>query len=272
MAGSTTLRVLSFNIRYNNPKDGPNAWPQRKEMVASMLRFHNLDLIGLQEARKEQVDDLAQRLPQFAYLGVGRDDGHEAGEYVLILYRPDRFELLDQATFWLSEMPDQPGKGWDAHNPRIATWAKFRDKQTGQSFFHFNTHFDNWGEHARAESAHLLLSRIEAIAGPTPVVVTGDFNCTEDSYPYRLLIGAGSSERENTPPPLQDARYQSHYPHHGPTQTTNDDFAGTLRDKIDYIFIKNQVQVHQHGILPDHWDGRYPSDHLPVLAELELEV
>lgn len=268
MAGSISLRVLSFNIRYNNPKDGPNAWPNRKERVASLLRFHKLDLIGLQEARKEQVDDLAQRLPQFAYLGAGRDDGRKAGEHVLILYRPERFELLDGATFWLSETPERPGKGWDAHNLRIVTWAKFTDKRTNRTFFHFNTHFDHQGEQARAESARLLLNRVETIAGPTSVIVTGDFNCTEDSFPYRLLTGASSPE--NTLPPLQDARYCSRHPHHGPTKTTNDDFAGTLRDKIDYIFIKNQVQVHQHGILPDHWDGRYPSDHLPVLAELEV--
>jgi endonuclease/exonuclease/phosphatase family metal-dependent hydrolase len=261
----SSLRIISYNIRFNNPKDGDNAWPYRKDQVASVLRFHCADLIGLQEALEDQVNDLAERLPQFNWVGVGREDGRTQGEFAAIFYRQARLELLEQSSFWLSETPQLPGhRGWDAGSIRVVTWGRFRDRLTGQSFFHFNTHLDNRGEQARREGARLLLAKIEAIAQAAPVIVTGDFNCAEDSEPYRILTGAAGRS-------LHDARYLSSHGHHGPTKTTNSNFAGLLEEKIDYIFVKNGVNVNQHGVLSDHWDGHYPSDHLPVLAEIVLD-
>ena len=261
------LRVMSFNIRYNTARDSANAWPHRKDMAASMIRFHHADLAGLQEALKGQIDDLVERLPGYGWFGVGRDDGREKGEFSAIFYRKDRFELLEESTFWLSEEPEVIGsKGWDAAITRIVTWGKLRDRSTGKVFFYFNTHFDHRGVRAREESASLLLTKVKEIAGTTPVIVTGDFNSSESSEPYRILTESTSTES------LRDARYLSVHGHHGPTGTWSGfEVAGTPGEKIDHIFVKNGVRVLQHGMLSDTFDGRFPSDHLPVLAEVVIE-
>ena len=261
------LRVMSFNVRYNTPSDSANAWPYRKDLAASMIRFHHADLAGLQEALKGQIDDLVERLPGYGWFGVGRDDGQEQGEFSAIFYRRDRFEPLEGSTFWLSEKPDSVGsKGWDAAITRIVTWGKLRDRSTGKVFFHFNTHFDHRGVQAREESASLLLTKTKEIAGTTPVFVTGDFNSRESSEPYRILTESAGRES------LQDARYLSVHGHHGPTGTMSSfKVAGTPGRKIDHIFVKNGVRVLQHGVLSETYDGRFPSDHLPVLAEVVIE-
>ena len=256
------IRVMTFNIRYDEPRDGANAWPNRKELVAGMIRFHNADLVGVQEALKGQIDDLEKLLPEYSWLGVGRGDGKNGGEYSAIFYRKLRFKSLESSTFWLSETPNVPGAGWDAALPRIVTWAKFRDLTTGKVFFHFNTHFDHRGVKARTESARLMLSRIGQMAAASPVVVTGDFNFTESADGYKLLTGKSA---------LRDARYISQHGHHGPTSTFNEFKALVPDKKIDYVFVKGNIRVVQHGVLSDTWDGRFPSDHLPVLAEVVIE-
>lgn len=264
-APDATVRVMTFNLRYDTPNDGPNAWPHRKDLAASMIRLHRADLVGVQEALRHQLDDLTQRLPGYAWVGVGRADGREGGEYSAILYRTDRFELLDSGTFWLSETPAVPGsKSWDAAIERIATWARFTDRETGKTFFHFNTHFDHIGAEARAESAKLILQRIADIAGARPVVLTGDFNATDASEPYRVLTGAAPGG----PLALRDALHASEHGHHGPTSTWNGFEAVQPGQRIDYVFTSEGVRVRQHAALIDTWDGRFPSDHLPVLAEI----
>lgn len=269
-ADDAYVRVMSFNIRYDEPRDKENAWPNRKKLVASMIRFHQSDLVGLQEALKRQLDDLSDLLPEYAWLGVGRADGKTGGEFSAILYRKNRFNALEASTFWLSETPNAPSKGWDAAYPRIVTWAKFRDKQTGTVFFHFNTHFDHRGIRSREESARLLLHRIDLLAHRLPAVVTGDFNFTESSRGYEILIAKGA-ESKNPALRLRDARYISEHGHYGPTSTFNE-FKGLIPlMKIDYVFVKGNVRVLQHGALSDTWDGKYPSDHLPVLAEIVFE-
>lgn len=265
--GDSTLRVMSFNVRYNNPNDGENAWPHRKERVASMVRLYDADLVGVQEALKEMLDELAGLLPGYAWVGVGRADGREEGEYSAIYYREDRLELLDHDTFWLSETPDTPGsKSWDAAIERIVTWAHFRDRRTGETFYHFNTHFDHVGEQARAESARLILRRIRERAGGAPVVLTGDFNTLPDSDPYRILTEPGEAPGGT----LRDAIDASRHGHHGPTSTWNGFSAIEPGRRIDFIFVNGPIDVRQHAILDDSWDGRFPSDHLPVLAEIEV--
>ncbi len=269
---TSPLRVMSYNIRYDDPRAGQIAWANRREMVASMIRFNHADLIGLQEALSNQLADLERMLPGFAAFGVGRDDGKKLGEYSAILYHKARYQLLTGATFWLSEMPDVPGqRGWDAAYPRIVTWAKFRVRATGKTFFHFNTHFDHRGERARVESARLLLQSIERIAGRTaPVIVTGDFNFNETTEGYRILTGKANeiNARVRT---MRDARYSSRNGHHGPTATFNDFKALVPDSKIDFVFTIGGFGVLQHGVLSDIWDGRFPSDHFPVLAEVVLE-
>lgn len=255
------LRVMTFNIRYDNPDDGPHAWPHRQDRVAGTIRFYEADLVGVQEALRGQMDDLAARLPDHAWLGVGRDaDG--GGEYSAIFYREDRFDVLDHGTFWLSETPEVPGsRSWDAAITRIATWARFRDRRTDETFYHFNTHFDHRGEQARTESARLLLRRIGALAGDAPVVVTGDFNFTEAAEGYDLLTAA-----------LEDAFYTTEAPHHGPEGTYQGfEVTGDPGRRIDYIFTSEDVRVLRSGTLSDSWQGAYASDHLPVLAVVLIE-
>lgn len=266
------LRVMSYNIRYDNPRDGENGWNYRKAMVASMVRFHHAGLVGLQEVMKNQLDDLAGMLPEFAYIGVGRNDGKDAGEFTAIFYLRDRFTVRKSGHFWLSATPDQPGvKGWDAACIRMVTWAEFTDQVTGAQFYHFNTHFDHIGMMAQRQSAYLLLNQIEKIARKTAVLVTGDFNCTVASPAYRILTGKEKEKNNFNGHYLADAEAISIYKHHGPSfsliKNFNPDFA---EEKIDYILIKNKVRVIQHGILADHFDRKYSSDHLPVVADLEI--
>lgn len=265
------IRVMTFNIRYDEPRDNENAWPNRKKLVASMIRFHHADLVGVQEALKRQLDDLAVLLPEYSWVGVGRADGKASGEFSAILYRKSRFKSLESSTFWLSETPNIPSKGWDASYPRIVTWVKLKDTKTGKVFFHFNTHFDHRGVRARKESARLLLDRIRQTVASLPVVVTGDFNFTESSDGYQLLTGKNSEKSVSSHSALRDTRYASQHDHHGPTSTFNEFKALVPGMKIDYVFVKGRIRVVQHGALSDTWDGRFPSDHLPVLAEIVIE-
>jgi endonuclease/exonuclease/phosphatase family metal-dependent hydrolase len=258
------LRVMTFNLRYDNPGDGPNAWPLRKDWVAGLIRFHEADVIGVQEALASMLRDLDARLPGFARVGVGRADGREGGEYSAILYRTDRLALLETGTFWLSPTPEVAGsKGWDAAIERVATWARFRDRRTGCAYLHLNTHFDHVGEQARQESARLIRRRLAALAAGLPVVVTGDLNSNPQSGAYRIFT------RDTIPdalPPLADALTVSRGGHYGPTSTWEAFKALEPGQRIDYVLVSPRVTVLSHGILPDSWDGRFPSDHLPVLA------
>lgn len=257
-SSEASLNAMSFNIRFNNPDDGEHAWPNRADRVASMIRFHQADVAGLQEALIGQIRDLEQHLPGYAWVGVGRDDGEEAGEFSPIFYRTDRLELLDEGTFWLSETPDEPGsQSWDAALPRIVTWAFFRDRDTDTAFYHFNTHFDHRGEEARLESARLITDRLATMAEDTPTVVTGDFNATPDDPPYAHLSDA-----------LEDAYTAVETPHGPPGTYSSFEVGGEEGRRIDYIFSTNGVSVERFGTLTDQWNGHYPSDHLPVLAEV----
>ncbi|MFH1941091.1 MAG: endonuclease/exonuclease/phosphatase family protein [bacterium] len=263
-----SIRVMSFNIRYDNPDDGDNRWENRKEMVASTLRFHGVDIAGLQEALHGQVADLETLLPQYAWFGVGRDDGKEAGEYSPIFYLKNRFSLLESSTFWLSETPDTPGsRGWDAACNRIVTWGKFEDKNTRDIFYVFNTHFDHRGETAGVQSAKLLLNRIDAIAETHPVILTGDFNAATSDSAYTILTRAS-----NTIPGVSDAVTLSESGHYGSTHTFNG-FGEEMEPghRIDFIFVRNVGVVLHHGVIAEKSDGRFASDHYPVIAEIRIE-
>jgi len=261
------LRVMTFNIRYNEPRDGVNAWANRKTKVADVIRFHKADLVGVQEALSDQLKDLEKLLPDFAWCGAGRTDGKTSGEYSAILYRKSRFKLVETKTFWLSETPEKAGsKGWDANLPRIVTWAKFQDLKTKKTFYHFNTHFDHIGKQARTESSKLVLAQIPKIAGKFPFVVTGDFNAKEDTNVYRILTGKENAGNFK----LTDARYVSKNGHFGGDSTFNEFKELIPAMKIDYIFVGDKTQVSEHGVLSDRWDGLWASDHLPVLAEIVL--
>lgn len=271
MAQSSAINIMTFNIRFANPDDGYNYWNNRTDLVKSMIQYHEADIIGLQEALRSQLDDFTKMLPNYEWFGVCRTDGstnpNPDNEFSAILYRKDRFERLDGATFWLSETPDKVGsKAWDAALPRIVTWAKFRDKQSGKTFFHVNTHFDHVGVKAREESAKLILEKIASIAKDAPVVLTGDFNCNETEAPYRAITNTSDKRF------LKDAMLISKTPHHGPLSTWSGfNFPGVPGRRIDFIFVNDKIQVQKHAILAESWSGRFPSDHLPVLAKLVIE-
>lgn len=267
-----SIRVMSFNLRLPNPGDGIHYWDHRRPMVVSTIRYHEADIIGVQEAFRRQLDELVSDMPQYDWFGVCRTDGtiqpHPDSEFSAILFRRDRFERLDGNTFWLSETPEVIGsKSWDAAYPRIVTWAKFKDKKSGNLFYYFNTHFDHIGENARIESAKLILLHIKEIAGDSPVILCGDFNCTDKSTPYLTLTNAAYGYQ------LADALVVSKTPHHGPLGSFSGSFAlpGVGDYRIDFIFVRDNITVHRHAILSDSWDGRLPSDHLPVLAEISID-
>lgn len=262
-----TFDVISYNIRFDNSQDGQNAWPHRKENVASLLRNRAPLLIGLQEALKHQIDDLSLRLPAYDWIGAGREDGRQAGEFTPIFYDKSRLTPARHGVFWLSETPQRPGsRDWDTDCVRIVTWAQFALNGAPGPLFHFNTHFDHFSETARVQSAYLLLEKLAEIAGDRPAIVTGDFNCTQRSEPYHILTQGGGSAANA----LKDAHHHAQNGHHGPVGTLNPDFAGLVDEKIDYIFVTRHLHVLQHAILADAAGSQYPSDHLPVLARLAL--
>ncbi len=261
------LNVMSFNIRYNNRGDSLDAWPYRKDLVASQILFHDADYIGVQEALHGQMENLRQRLEGYKSIGGGRDDGKTKGEYSAILYKTSRLNPLQSGMFWLSQTPDVVGsKGWDANLPRMVTWAKFKDLKTGKVFFAFNTHFDHQGQQARRHSAELLLKKVKEIAGSTPAVITGDFNASPDSEPIKIITDSGNPNR------LTDAKSISKQPHYGPLGTFNGFKNKELTNyPIDYIFVKGKWNVKKHASLSQTWGGRFASDHFALLAVMSLK-
>jgi endonuclease/exonuclease/phosphatase family metal-dependent hydrolase len=258
------LNVMSYNIRLDTAADGINAWPYRVESVAEVAGAkYNTHIVGMQEVLHHQLLQLQERMPDYAWVGTGRDDGLARGEFSPIFYQRERLQLLATNTFWLSETPDIPGsRSWDAAITRIVTWARFRDLVTEQQFLVFNTHFDHRGELARIQSAHLIVNAMTAIAGDEPAILLGDLNVPESSEAYAVL---------NASALVQDARYRSESGHSGATASFNNWLE--LREdesRIDYVFVSEHFRVLSHLILEDKYDGRYPSDHLPVLAEIVL--
>jgi endonuclease/exonuclease/phosphatase family metal-dependent hydrolase len=260
------LNVMTFNIRFNTSSDDLHAWPHRKDKVASQILFHEVQLLGVQEALHDQMMDLKERLPKFNYVGVGRDDGKEKGEYSAIFYDTTRLQLLKSQTFWLSETPAVPGsKSWDAAITRIVTWAKFKDKKTKKIFFAFNTHFDHMGKVARRESAKIILDKVKEIASSSPAVITGDFNSEPGDEPIQMIMD------KNNPLHLVDSKEISQAPHYGPTGTFNGFKSKERNDKpIDYIFAKGKLKVLKHATISQSWEGRFASDHFAVVTTLRL--
>jgi len=259
---SQEMNVSSFNIRYNTPNDGENAWPNRIEMVTGLLRFHDADIFGLQEALHGQILDVEKNLPEYEWFGVGRDDGKKGGEFSPVFYKKSKLELQEHGTFWLSETPGKPSKAWDAALNRIVTWGIFKSKETRKKFMVFNTHFDHVGVEARKNSATLIRKKMEEIVpAGTPVILTGDFNLTPDQKPIEML-------KEY----LDDSRDVSKEPPYGPVGTYNGfNLDSNLDRRIDYIFVKGDLEVLKYAALSEIKDKRFPSDHLPVFAKIKIQ-
>jgi len=255
------IKVASFNIRLDTPKDSLNAWPLRKENVKALIQYHGFEIIGIQEAFHHQLLGLTE-IPGFAYFGAGRDDGKTAGEHSAILYKKDRFDIVKSGNFWLSETPDVPAKGWDATCcNRICSWAEFKDKQSGKNFYVFNAHFDHQGVVARRESGKLIVEKIKAIAKDAPVICMGDFNSTPETEQIKAISSL-----------LNDTYVVSKQPPYGPVGTSNGFvFTAPMKHRIDYVFVSKHFEVSKYGVLTDAKDQRYPSDHLPVVANISLK-
>ncbi|MBO3270211.1 endonuclease/exonuclease/phosphatase family protein [Hymenobacter defluvii] len=255
-----TLKLATYNIRYDNKNDTANAWSKRVPYLTKLVRFQDFDVFGTQEVLYNQLQDMAGQLPGYAHVGVGRDDGKQAGEFSTIFYKKDKFDLLQQGTFWLSPTSATPSKGWDAALPRICSWAHLRDKSTGFTFYFFNTHFDHVGKEARKESAKLILAKVKEMAGTTPAILTGDFNIDQRNESYTILSTSGT---------LKDA-YQTAPLVYAPNGTFNGfDVTRKTDARIDHIFLSPAFTATRYGILTDTYGGgKLPSDHYPVAVEV----
>jgi endonuclease/exonuclease/phosphatase family metal-dependent hydrolase len=268
IAGCSTLMyaqditIATYNVRLQTPGDTGNLWVQRAPHVIALIRFHGFEIFGTQEAFRNQLTDIQTGLPEFDFYGAGRDDGKDQGEHSAIFYRKDRFTLLRNGDFWLSQTPDQPSKGWDATCcNRICSWVYLTDKKTGRNFYVFNAHFDHQGTVARIESSKLILQRINSIAGNDPVVFCGDLNGDQQSEWYRNVERSGF---------LHDSFRQVNVPY--ANNGTFNGFGKTLVNRaiIDHIFVSQHFLVSKWGILSDSYQGKFPSDHFPVVAQIRL--
>ena len=255
-----SIKVMTYNIRYDTPVDSINQWPKRSHKVFALVRKYDPDILGVQEAVHHQVVDLVQNLPEYGYVGVGRDDGKTKGEYSAILYKKDRFKVIKESTFWLSETPDVAGsKSWDAAITRVASWAILEDSRTGKEFLSINTHFDHIGKEARTKSAALLKDKAGVLAQNLPLILTGDFNCTRDEPPYAAIRDPHGVQLLDPAPATPPGTYCSFKVN------------SILCKAIDYIFYTPQWKPSGYTVLEDNDGQFYPSDHLPVITTLLLK-
>jgi endonuclease/exonuclease/phosphatase family metal-dependent hydrolase len=262
-----TLKVMTFNIRYDNPRDSINAWPNRAGIVSKFLIDEKPDLIGLQEVLIHQYEFLDSVLVEYESVGVGRTDGARAGEMNPVFFRKDRFDIVRTITFWLSETPDIPGsQAWGANLPRIVTWIELAEKETSRHLFFFNTHFAHDSDSARVLSSHLLLQKVDSIASGFPFIITGDFNQLPDSKGYSVLTGPFESV-----PLFRDSHSISGKRPGGPLYTFNG-FADKIgAGRIDYIFVKDGMKVLDHKTVIKKEHGVFISDHWPVIAVVDIK-
>ena len=256
-----SLKVMTFNIRLSLESDKENSWENRKTEAIQLMDYYHPDFFGVQEAVPQQMIDIKSGLKNYDFVGVGRDDGANKGEYSAIFFDKEKLEVLKSGTFWLSETPEKPSKGWDAAYNRICTYALFKMKKGGKKFWAFNVHFDHMGNVARENSAKLILEKMKAYNTKNlPVILTGDFNLTDDSEPIKILS-------KN----LTDTYCHSKKPHYGPKGTfTAFDVNIVPKDWIDYIFVKDFACENIRTINDRRENLLYPSDHFPVLAELKF--
>lgn len=247
--------VMTFNIRYNNPNDQENWWENRKQDVAKLIHYYEPDVLGIQEGLHDQVSYLNDHLENYAFVGVGRDDGVEKGEYAAIFYNQENLEPIQTKTYWLSDTPDIVSVGWDASMERIVTYAHFKDKSSQKTIHVFNCHYDHIGKKARENSSKLILELVGKLGTDQRIVVIGDLNSLPDSKPIQIL----KTE-------LQDAFESSLTPAYGPIGTFNGFNPNEkLSSRIDYILTKNMAVQRFRTIDDRRKNDLYPSDHLPIM-------
>lgn len=268
-ASAQSLYVGSYNIRYQNGDDNRegNGWKQRCPVVCGQLMFEHPDIFGAQEVLHSQLNDMLRLLPDYDYIGVGREDGATKGEYAPIFYDKQKLDLLSHGHFWLAETPDKPVLGWDAACVRICTWGQFQDKLSNAKFFFFNLHMDHIGVMARRESARLVVSHIRQLAGTAPVVLTGDFNVDQTNEIYSIFTSLLADSY--TAARVRFAENGTFNAFHQERKT---------RSRIDHVFVSPSFTVERYGILTNtYWQQqgdsivrRLPSDHYPVFVHLSM--
>lgn len=257
------LNIATYNIRLITSADqGDRAWTNRLPWVKKIIQKYDFDICGTQEGFKSQINDILT-LGEYDYIGSGRDDGIDKGETSAILYKKNKFEVLDKGDFWLSETPNRPSKGWDANINRIVSWGKFKDIKTEKEFFFFNAHYDHQGKIAQKESSKLMLVKIKEIAGDYPVFFTGDLNVPPTSDAVKALVDSGL---------LWDSRHSSVETIYGTEGTFHGyNLDGKTTNRIDYIFVSKTVKVIKYGVINDDIElNEFSSDHFPVLVNAEL--
>jgi endonuclease/exonuclease/phosphatase family metal-dependent hydrolase len=254
-----TLRVMSFNVRLPSKNDGDNVWENRRDILVAAIRAKDPDLCGTQELFHLQGEYIAARAPEYAWFGRSRRGNHE-DEHMGVFYKKDRLRLIESGDFWLSETPATPGSmSWNVTLPRMVTWGLFEVRATGSKFYFYNTHFAHRGEdaEARLRSARVIAERIAQLPKDVPLVLAGDFNTAEGSEPYRVFE-----------PLLEDAWVKA-AERSGPVDTFHG-FSGKPRPgRIDWIWYRG-LRSRRAETVTFNRDGRYPSDHFPVFAELEF--
>ncbi|SMO32026.1 Metal-dependent hydrolase, endonuclease/exonuclease/phosphatase family [Saccharicrinis carchari] len=264
---SVQLNVMTFNVRYDNPGDSLNNWQNRKERVANSILFYDADILGTQEVLHNQMKDLKRLLPGYESVGVGREDGKEKGEYSALFYKKERFSVLDSGYFWLSETPEVAGsRGWDGACERIASWAKLKDKASGNTLIALNTHLDHVGVTARREGVKLILDRLAELSNDLPIILMGDFNAKPESDVINQITDKSNANH------LIDSRAVSPIVY-GPSWTFHN-FGRIPYEKrplIDYIFVSKDVEVLKHGILAETENKQFLSDHTPILVRIQLQ-
>ena len=259
---SQEIAVLTYNIKYDNINDTVNNWNDRKVDMVKLLKHYNPGIIGMQEVLHHQLTYLDKQLSDYSYIGVGRDDGKEKGEYSPILFNAKKFKLIQSETFWLSETPNEISVGWDASMERICTYGLFEDVATKKQFLVFNTHFDHIGTVAREKSAELIVSKIKEVnSDKLPVILMGDLNLNPATKPIQFLQST-----------LTDGQHSTKKPFYGPSGTFSGfDQNRVLSNRIDYIFVENFEVLEYIHIDDRKENNKHISDHLPVFAKLLID-
>lgn len=261
------LKVLTFNIRYDNPRDSANAWPNRAAFLCRFLKDEEPDLIGMQEVLVRQYEYLDSVMTDYNSVGVGRSDGAQGGEMNPVFFRKERFDLIRTKTFWLSDTPEVAGtKAWGAGLPRIVTWVELSEKTTSEHFYFFNTHFAHDSDSARIMSSRLLLGKVDSIASGFPFVITGDLNMLISGKGYEILTGPYESV-----PLFTDTYAVTEKRPVGPAYTFNGFSDSTSSGRIDYVFVRNGMKVLDHKTFIRKYHDIYISDHWPVMATVSLK-
>lgn len=255
----TTMRIMSFNIRCANV--GTDSWEDRIDIVSQTMLDSEAESIGVQEATPEWMATLKETVGEkYAYVGVGRDDGDNEGEYSAIFYLKDKYTVIDSGTFWLSETPDVPSRGWDAACNRICTWVHLENNETGEQYVHMNTHFDHIGIAARKNSVDMIIERAKQFTD-IPVVFTADMNVKEGSDNYNQFV---------TSDYFADTKFlapdsMSYCTYHDTKPERHED------DIIDYVMINDGFEAVSYRVVTEGIDGRFVSDHYPIYADIIIK-